>query len=538
MIFQKRFDVNHKKVNMVDSVETGPGESEDCRTGNDMTADSIVLNLDLDGFITAVENQARPLVIPLCAEIALPTTSPEALFLSMRKGPGFLLESMDGGEKIARYSFIGIDPKLILSIGKTIKLEGDPLFIGISKNPVGSNAIDQVRSILRRFHFVNLKAPRFFGGMVGYFSYDMISSLHPTAGDNKEHDERKPLARFLLAKDGIVLDHRDRRCYVFESPLLMHGSDPVEAYQESRNGICRMISEIERAENAGKTSGVPPAVTHVPYTSSVAKDEFEKAVQKTKEYIRAGDILQSVISRKISCPFDGDPFRIYRALRQINPSPYMYFLDFGDQWIIGSSPEMLIRVENGRVTTVPIAGTRPRGKDCQEDEALSADLLSDEKERAEHVMLVDLARNDLGRVCKFGTVSVPDFMGIERFSHVQHIVSTVTGTLRDHLDPCDALAAAFPAGTVSGAPKVRAMQIIGELEHESRGVYAGAVGWIGFNRNLEFAIAIRTVVAERGMAEVQVGAGIVADSVPETEWVETEAKARGMCAAIEVAGGV
>jgi anthranilate synthase component 1 len=216
----------------------------------------------------------------------------------------------------------------------------------------------------------------------------------------------------------------------------------------------------------------------------------------------------------------------------------MYFLDFGDQRIVGSSPEMLIRVENGRVTTVPIAGTRPRGKDPEDDAALAIALLADEKERAEHVMLVDLARNDLGRVCKFGTVDVTEFMGIEKFSHVQHIVSTVTGTLRDHLDPCDALAAAFPAGTVSGAPKVRAMQIIGELEREPRGVYSGAVGWIGFNRNLEFAIAIRTVVAGEGLAEVQVGAGIVADSVPETEWFETEAKARGMCAAISAAGGV
>lgn len=524
---------------MEDFTHSVSRENDRFTRGDDVSGNSLPLNLDLEGFITAVENQARPLVIPLCAEMAMPAISPELLYLGLKKETGFLLESMEGGEKIARYSFIGLEPKLILSIGRTVKIEGDTQFIEIAKNPDGGSPIDRVRSVLRRFHFVNLKAPRFFGGMVGYFAYEMVSSLNPKSLKRADPDDRRPFARFMLAKDGIVLDHRDKRCYVFESPLLMHGSDPEAAYHTSRRGIARMIREIGRVTNEHRQEiDLPQGSTRPAYTSSVPKDEFEDAVRRTKEYIRAGDILQAVISRKIRSPFNGDPFGIYLALRRINPSPYMYYLDFGDQRIIGSSPEMLIRVENGRVTTVPIAGTRPRGKNPEDDAALATALLADEKERAEHVMLVDLARNDLGRVCKYGTIDVAEFMGIEKFSHVQHIVSTVTGTLLDHLDPCDALAAAFPAGTVSGAPKVRAMQIIGELERETRGVYAGAVGWIGFNRNLEFAIAIRTVIAEEGLAEVQVGAGIVADSVPETEWFETEAKARGMCNAISAAGGV
>ena len=257
---------------------------------------------------------------------------------------------------------------------------------------------------------------------------------------------------------------------------------------------------------------------------------------RVQEHIASGDIFQAVISRSIECPVQKDPFPLYRALREINPGPYMYYLDFCDEQVIGASPEMLVRVEKRRVTTVPIAGTRPRGKDKKEDEDLARDLLNDEKERSEHTMLVDLARNDLGRVCRFGTIEVPEFMGIEKFSHVQHIVSTVRGILRDHLDCYDAFTSCFPAGTVSGAPKIRAMQIIGGLEGEPRGLYAGAVGYIGFDRNLEFAIAIRTITVQNGCAKIQVGAGIVADSVPENEWQETESKAAAMKQAVERAG--
>ncbi len=275
---------------------------------------------------------------------------------------------------------------------------------------------------------------------------------------------------------------------------------------------------------------------HFGYTDNTGKDTFEQSVNRIKEHIVAGDIFQAVLSRRMDCPVGHDPFPIYTALRGINPSPYMYYLDFGDEQVIGASPEMLVRVEKRRVTTVPIAGTRPRGQDLEEDKRFAQDLLKDKKERAEHTMLVDLARNDVGRVCKFGSVEVSEFMGIEKFSHVQHIVSTVHGTLMDHLDCYDALKSCFPAGTVSGAPKIRAMQIISETESDSRGLYAGAVGYIGFDRNLEFAIAIRTVSVRDGRASVQVGAGIVADSVPENEWNETENKAAAMMRAIERAG--
>jgi anthranilate synthase component 1 len=272
------------------------------------------------------------------------------------------------------------------------------------------------------------------------------------------------------------------------------------------------------------------------YISSQSQESFERSVRKVQEHIVAGDIFQAVLSHRIECELNNDPFAIYVALRQINPSPYMYYLDFGDEQVIGASPEMLVRVEKRRVTTVPIAGTRPRGRDSDEDLTLARELLADHKERAEHTMLVDLARNDLGRVCRFGSVEMEEFMGIEKFSHVQHIVSTVSGVLKDNLDCYDAFKSCFPAGTVSGAPKIRAMQIIDEEEIQNRGLYAGAVGYIGFDRNLEFAIAIRTVIVRNGRAFVQVGAGIVADSVPENEWKETESKASAMLRAIEQAG--
>jgi anthranilate synthase component 1 len=272
-------------------------------------------------------------------------------------------------------------------------------------------------------------------------------------------------------------------------------------------------------------------------TESVTREEFLHAVERVKEHIRAGDIFQGVISRRIDIDFRENPFSVYQALRQINPSPYMYYLDYGDDLqVIGASPEMLVRVEKRQVTTVPIAGTRPRGRTRAEDETFACELLADEKERAEHTMLVDLARNDLGRVCKYGSVRVEDFMEVEQFSHVQHIVSTVKGALQDNLDGYEALKSCFPAGTVSGAPKIRAMQIIDEVEPDRRGLYAGAVGFMGFDQNLEFAITIRTIIARGGILSIQVGAGIVADSVPETEWYETENKARAMVNAIRKAG--
>ncbi len=507
----------------------------------------LTLNLGLQEFLTAVQDQPKPLIIPLCVELPLPDISPLDLYTSTRNGYGFLLESMEGSEKIARYSFIGTDPEFVISIGHTIDVQGNEPFTAIIKDPDGETPVDKIKSILSRFSYINVKAPRFFGGMVGYFAYDCVYSLFENIrkghtydpGSNGNSDFGNITARFMLTKDCIVFDHAERKLFIFSSPFLTYDSDPEFEYEQSFSKILALKNHIvslasgrhpDTAQNQGENK------KKVEYISSVSQETFEISVRKIQEHIAAGDIFQAVLSRSVACAVDSDPFAIYAALREINPSPYMYYIDFGDEQVIGASPEMLVRVEKRRVTTVPIAGTRPRGCDSRQDAEFAQDLLADPKERAEHTMLVDLARNDLGRVCRFGSVDVDEFMGIEKFSHVQHIVSTVKGMLKDNLDCYDAFRSCFPAGTVSGAPKIRAMQIIDEEEPRNRGLYAGAVGYIGFDRNLEFAIAIRTVIVRDGRAYVQVGAGIVADSVPEKEWTETESKASAMLRAIEKAG--
>jgi anthranilate synthase component 1 len=508
----------------------------------ELSISSLNLNLGLSEYLTAVSTQPKPLIIPLCAKLPLPEISPLEVYTGTRNGSGFLLESMEGSEKIARYSFIGIEPEFVVSIGNEVDVQGNAIFVSIAREPEGNNPVDKIRSILSRFNYVNVRAPRFFGGMVGYFAYDCVYSLFEKVSEGKKTILKIPDAWgkdacFMFTKDCIVLDHRDRKLFIFSSPFLTYDSDLVEEYHRSVAKILDLrdhLTTLSDGKTAGKTTGTR---TEVPrYTGSVSKDAFERSVKNVQDHIAGGDIFQGVISRRIECRVDYDPFAIYAALREINPSPYMYYLDFGEDKVIGASPEMLVRVENRRVTTVPIAGTRPRGKDPAEDERLARDLLADPKELAEHTMLVDLARNDVGRVCRFGSVEVSEFMGIEKFSHVQHIVSTVSGTLRDNLDCYDAFKSCFPAGTVSGAPKIRAMQIIDKEESMNRGLYAGAVGYVGFDRNLEFAIAIRTVVVRNGKASVQVGAGIVADSVPENEWNETESKAAAMLRAIERSG--
>ncbi len=508
--------------------------------------DELNLNLRLKEYLIAVKDQPKPLIIPLCAGISLPDISPLDVYTGTRNGCGFLLESMEGSEKIARYSYIGIDPEFIVTIGETVNVRGNERFTAIAKEPDGETPVDKIKSILSRFCYVNVKAPRFFGGMVGYFAYDCVYSLFEkvregqngslqSAGNRAPEDHN---ACFMLTKDCIVFDHAERKLFIFSSPFLTYESDLEEEYNRSiakiralGDHIADLASGKKTSETLKQMSGKTPE-----YIASVSQESFERSIERVKEHIVAGDIFQAVISRRMECAVKNDPFTIYAALREINPSPYMYYLDFGDEQVIGASPEMLVRVEKRRVTTVPIAGTRPRGCDAREDAQLAEDLLKDPKERAEHTMLVDLARNDIGRVCRFGSVEVGEFMGIEKFSHVQHIVSTVNGVLRDNLDCYDAFKSCFPAGTVSGAPKVRAMQIIDEEETQNRGLYAGAVGYVGFDRNLEFAIAIRTIIVRNGRAYVQVGAGIVADSVPANEWKETESKVSAMLRAIERAG--
>jgi anthranilate synthase component 1 len=502
----------------------------------------IQLNLQLQEFITAVNDQPKPLIIPLCTELPLLEISPLDVYTSTRTGCGFLLESMEGSEKLARYSFIGIDPEFVISLGKTVDLRGKEPFISIAQEPGGKDPVEKIKSILSRFHYMNVKAPRFFGGMVGYFAYDCVYSLFEKVREGKpespKNDQDMPDACFMFTKDCIVIDHRDKKMYIFSSPFLTYDTD-IEGEYKKCAGRIRVLADHVSALASGKKPRYVKRVfpeKYVPFTSQVSQDAFEHSVDLVKEHIVAGDIFQAVLSRRIECQIADDPFAVYAALREINPSPYMYYLDFGDEKVIGASPEMLVRVERRRVTTVPIAGTRPRGKNPSEDEQFSRDLLADTKERAEHTMLVDLARNDIGRVCRFGSVDVSEFMTVEKFSHVQHIVSTVNGTLKDNLDCYDAFRSCFPAGTVSGAPKIRAMQIIDEQESSPRGLYAGAVGYIGFDRNLDFAIAIRTVIVRDGTASVQIGAGIVVDSVPANEWTETENKAAAMKRAIEQSG--
>lgn len=499
----------------------------------------IVLNLQPGEFITAVRNQPKPLVIPLCAELPLPDVSPVELFTGIRTGCGFLLESMEGSEKLARYSFIGIDPEFVVSIGESVILEGNEPYISIARDPEGRDPVEKIRSILSRFQYINVKAPRFFGGMVGYFSYNCVYSLYGKVREGKpalpEQKNPVPDARFIFTKDCIVIDHRDRKMFIFSSPFLTYDTDSNEEYRTCAERIRSLAGEISAIASSKKPAAASKDSRKQDnrFISLMSRDAFERSVDRVRMHITDGDIFQAVLSRRIECPLEEDPFAIYAALREINPSPYMYYLDFGNEQVIGASPEMLVRVEKRRVTTVPIAGTRPRGKTPEEDAHLAQDLLQDAKERAEHTMLVDLARNDVGRVCRFGSVEVSELMAIEKFSHVQHIVSTVNGILKDNLDCYDAFRSCFPAGTVSGAPKIRAMQIIDEQEILPRGLYAGAVGYIGFDRNLDFAIAIRTIVVRDGIASIQIGAGIVADSVPANEWIETETKAAAMKRALE-----
>ncbi|MFA5220688.1 MAG: anthranilate synthase component I family protein [Methanoregula sp.] len=498
------------------------------------------LNLGFNEYLTAVREQPKPLIIPLCAQLPFPRCTPEDVFSATRAGNGFLLESLEGSEKCAQYSYIGMNPACTITIGNGVQITGDDIFIAIAREPEGENPVDQIRSILSRFHYVNQKAPRFFGGLVGYFAYDIIHDLFPQVPRNGNRSGQKtPDARFMLTKDCIVFDHRDRKLYIFSSPFLTYESDPEEEYRRCAHNIALLAGKIVTLSCRGipeKTSFPSPRNVPPDFMDISGKEAFEHSVETVQEHIKAGDIFQAVISRKIECAVGADPFPIYTALREINPSPYMYFLDFGDEQVIGASPEMLVRVEKRQVTTVPIAGTRPRGRDKTEDNLFSRELLLDEKERAEHTMLVDLARNDIGRVCKFGSVEVKGFMGIEKFSHVQHMVSTVQGQLQENRDCYDAFKSCFPAGTVSGAPKIRAMQIISDMEPDIRGLYAGAVGFIGFDRNLEFAIAIRSVSVHNGRASIQVGAGIVADSVPAHEWTETTNKAAAMMRALEHSG--
>lgn len=459
-------------------------------------------------------------VVPVYQEVVADLETPIAAFKKIGGTPAYLLESVSGGEFLGRYSFIGFDPFLIFRAkGDTVSVTMDGREERFTGSPL--RALEGVLAGLKGPSLEGL--PRFYGGGVGYFGYDLVRHLerlpNRTVDDTGVDDCHLVFTRVVL-----IFDHIRRRLTVVVNTRPQDDRDA--AYQEAADRIAHTLAALRQPMAPGwEVKAADPAA---PPAVNMRKEEFLDAVRRAKDYIRAGDILQVVLSQRFAQPFAGDPFEAYRRLRAINPSPYLFYLNFGDPVVVGSSPEMLVRVEDGIIRTRPIAGTRPRGRDAEEDEALAGELLGDPKERAEHIMLVDLGRNDLGRVCTPGTVRVPEFMTIEKYSHVIHIVSEVQGKLAPGCTALNALAASFPAGTVSGAPKVRAMEIIEELEPTRRGIYAGAVGYFSFSGNLDTCITIRTIVIRNGQAYVQAGAGIVADSDPEREYLETINKAQAL----------
>ena len=476
------------------------------------------------------ELAGRGTFVPVCKEVVADLLTPVSAFLKIAEHAdyAFLLESVEGGEHVARYSFLGKDPFLILRArgGKTtIDRAGS---VTTTERPF----IDTLRGLMADFRspFVP-DLPRFTGGAVGYFGYGAASWFEPVLGDLGSHADGADDAGFMLFDTVLAFDHVQHRILIIANARVTADDDLESLYQFACAKISFLERELERSLSVARTAGA----ASLEVRSNQTKEAFEDKVRAAKEYIAAGDIYQVVLSQRFESQVDADPFTVYRALRHVNPSPYMYFVRMGGVSVVGSSPEMLVRVEGDRVETHPIAGTRPRGRTADEDVRLAEELKRNEKERAEHVMLVDLGRNDVGRVCQYGTVRVSQFMGLERFSHVMHLTSVVEGKLAEDRDRLDALVSCFPAGTVSGAPKVRAMQIIRELEPSGRGLYAGAVGYLDFAGNLDFCIAIRTVIMSEGRAFVQAGAGIVMDSNPAAEYEETRDKARALLRALELA---
>jgi len=446
--------------------------------------------------------------------------------------PAFLFESVVGGEQVSRFSFVGFSPRKIISCGhqQTTLLETGqpPKSIPTPADPL--QLVEQEISALK--YFSPLKDGRFSGGAVGYLSYEYANRVENTVPIAEQDDLNFPLLYFMVTDLLLIFDHAQQSLTICAN--VSPRQDPAQAYQNA----CQKIRDTR--DRLLAPSALCPAPLQeigdpeVPL-GNYTEEEFSKHVEQIKEYVRSGDVIQTVLSQRFEIPYKGDPIHLYRSIRAINPSPYMFLLEGEDFSIVGASPEVHVRLQEGEVLIRPIAGTRPRGKTTKEDRLLEQELLADEKEKAEHLMLVDLARNDIGRVCEIGSVRAAEYMTIERYSHVMHIVSQVVGKLSPEKNAFDLMRATFPAGTVSGAPKVRAMQIIAELEKLQRNAYAGALGYFGFEGNHDSCIAIRTAMLSKGKIHLQAGAGIVADSVPENEFQETINKAKGMLKAIALA---
>ena len=446
--------------------------------------------------------------------------------------PAFLFESVVGGEQVSRFSFVGFSPRKIISCGHlqaTVSETGLPTQnIPTPEDPL--QLVEQEISALK--YYSPLKDGRFSGGAVGYLSYEYANRVENTVPIAEKDDLHLPLLYFMVTDLLLIFDHAHQSLTICAN--VSPGQDPAQSYenacQKIRDTRDRLLAPSALSPAPLQNIGEP----EVPL-GNYTEEEFSQHVEQIKEYVRSGDVIQTVLSQRFEIPYKGDPIHLYRSIRAINPSPYMFLLEGEDFSIVGASPEVHVRLQEGEVLIRPIAGTRPRGKTTQEDHLLEQELLADEKEKAEHLMLVDLARNDIGRVCEIGSVRAAEYMTIERYSHVMHIVSQVVGKLSPEKNAFDLMRATFPAGTVSGAPKVRAMQIIAELEKLQRNAYAGALGYFGFEGNHDSCIAIRTAMLSKGKIHLQAGAGIVADSVPENEFQETINKAKGMLKAIALA---
>jgi anthranilate synthase component 1 len=485
-------------------------------------------------------------LIPVTRRLLADFETPLSAYRKIRgQGESFLFESVEGGEHLGRYSFVGCNPRAVirqtgsrievLENGRVVEKFAIARERALDCSQCVKDGLEVVERVLARYRAVPLPGPqRFAGGAVGFVGYEFIHDIEPVVPRPPADELGTPTMCFLIADQLLIFDRVAQTLTVLVNAVLDDATTPVEAYENATGEIDRLVSLLEQPCEYQPVD-VPRDVPQIAFESNVAKDRFLANVEKAKQYIFAGDIIQVVCSQRFSTPVRVTPLDIYRAARSINPSPYMFLLELDGFSLVGASPEIHVRSEGGKVEIRPIAGTRRRGATAEEDRALEQELLADPKERAEHVMLVDLARNDIGRVCDFGSVTVKDLMVIERYSHVMHIVSQVEGKLSAGKTPFDLIRATFPAGTLSGAPKIRAMQIISELEQTTRGPYGGCVGYFSFNGNLDCCITIRTALLKDGRAYVQAGGGWVADSEPETEFQETVNKAKAMLKAVAMA---
>ncbi|MCW9055352.1 MAG: anthranilate synthase component I [Gammaproteobacteria bacterium] len=467
--------------------------------------------------------------IPLVREVLADLDTPLSTFLKLANKPySYLFESVQGGEKWGRYSIIGLPCRTrIKVVGKTVSIEQNESLIETLEV---ENPLQWIEDYQQQFNVAELDGlPKFTGGLVGYFGYETIRYIEPRLEkSNKPDDLNTPDILLMLSEEVVVFDNLAGKLYL----IVNVKPDDGDAFSQGQARLDQLTEKLHEPVPSYKPSANSQQISEDDFVSGFTEVGYKNAVSKAREYIIDGDVMQVVLSQRMSIPIKASPLDVYRSLRSLNPSPYMYFMDLDDHHVVGSSPEILVRLEDGQVTVRPIAGTRPRGKDEAEDQALEKELLADPKELAEHLMLIDLGRNDAGRVSQTGSVQLTDKMIVERYSHVMHIVSNVTGDLKEGMSAMDVLRATFPAGTVSGAPKIRAMEIIDELEPVKRGIYSGAVGYLSWNGNMDTAIAIRTAVIKGNTLNIQAGAGIVYDSVPENEWAETMNKGRAIFRAV------